>query len=318
MRASRLLRILMLLQTRGRISARSLADELEVSIRSIYRDMDHLSEAGVPVMVQRGASGGFELLNGWRTRLTGLTPREGQALFLSGLPGPMAQLGMGDAMAAAQLKLLAALPAEWQVEARRISARFHLDPIGWYRRAAPAGRISEIAEAAWSDRRLLIRYDSWKGDVRRRVDPLGLVLKAGDWYLVGDADGKPRTYRVASILEVKVLPETFRRAPGFELAAYWEESVRRFEQGLYRATAEVHASVKGLKRLRGLSAAVATAVDAATPANRGWTRLKIPIESIEDGAAQLLALSTEVEVIAPRVLRRRMGRIARRLAARYA
>src|SRR5216683_2126963 len=135
MRASRLLTILMLLQTSGRMSAQALAAEVEVSIRTVYRDIDELSAAGVPVYAERGRAGGFQLLEGWRTRLTGLTEPEARALFLAGLPGPAAELGLGDVMAAAQLKLLAALPADWQADARRVSARFHLDPVGWFRSA---------------------------------------------------------------------------------------------------------------------------------------------------------------------------------------
>src|SRR4051812_48857737 len=141
MRASRLVSILMLLQTRGRVSARTLADHLEVSIRTIYRDIDELSAAGVPVVVERGATGGFELLDGWRTTLTGLTPHEAQSLFVSGLPGPAVELGLGDTMASAQLKLLAALPDAWQAETQRVSARFHVDLVGWYRRVGPVEHL---------------------------------------------------------------------------------------------------------------------------------------------------------------------------------
>jgi len=137
MRASRLLTIQMLLQTRGRLSARALAQALEVSVRTLYRDVDQLSAAGVPVIAQRGRDGGFELLDGWKTTLTGLTPSESQAVFLSGLAGPAAQLGLGDAVGSAQLKLLAALPAAWRDDAQRVAARLHLDPVDWYREAEP-------------------------------------------------------------------------------------------------------------------------------------------------------------------------------------
>src|SRR5882724_2813273 len=141
MRASRLLSILMLLQAKGRQSAASLAAEFEVSLRTIYRDIDELSAAGVPVFAERGRAGGFQLLEGWRTRLTGLTAAEAQALFLAGLPGPAAELGLAEVMEAARLKLLAALPAGWQADASRVGARFHLDPVGWFRSAVPTDHL---------------------------------------------------------------------------------------------------------------------------------------------------------------------------------
>jgi predicted DNA-binding transcriptional regulator YafY len=167
MRSSRLLSILMLLQTRGRLTAEALADEFEVSVRTIYRDIDALSLSGAPVYADRGPGGGFALLDGYRTRLTGLTDAEAETLFLGGLAGPAAQLGLSEAMGVAQLKLLAALPAERQAAAERISSRFHLDPVGWYRDAEEAARLPALAQAVWTCRRIAVRYDSWKGVVER-------------------------------------------------------------------------------------------------------------------------------------------------------
>src|SRR5437868_4380485 len=207
MRASRLLSLLMLLQSRGRMSAQSLADALEVSVRTVYRDVDELSAAGVPVWADRGRLGGFQLQPGWRTRVDGLTAPEARAVFLAGLPGPAAQLGLGEAMASAQLKLMAALPDGWREDARRVSARFHLDPIDWYRGPSATDHLPAIAQAVWSERRVAMHYESWKGEVSRRVDPLGLVLKAGIWYLaaqVGSDKRGVRTYRLSNILDLEV------------------------------------------------------------------------------------------------------------------
>src|SRR3954465_15457467 len=161
MRASRLLSIMMLLQARGRLSAETLAEELEVSVRTIYRDIDQLSAAGVPVYADIGRNGGFRPLDGWRTRLTGLTAPEARALFLSGLPGPASELGLGDEVAAAELKLLAALPAAWQGGGQGSASRFHLDPRGWFSAGPRPEFLKAVAEAVWSETRILIKYDSW-------------------------------------------------------------------------------------------------------------------------------------------------------------
>src|SRR3954447_22965589 len=179
MRASRLLSIMMLLQAKGRMSAETLAEELEVSVRTIYRDIDQLSAAGVPVYADIGRNGGFALLDGWRTRLTGLTAPEARALFLSGLPGPAGELGLGDEVAAAELKLLAALPADWQDEATRMSSRFHLDPRGWFQPGHKPEFLKVVADAVWKETRLTLRYQSWKEIRDRVIEPLGLVLKGG-------------------------------------------------------------------------------------------------------------------------------------------
>lgn len=320
MRSGRLLSLLMLLQAHGRVSASSLAEKLEVSVRTVLRDLDELSASGVPVRAVRGADGGFELLEGWRTRLTGLTPAEAQAMFMAGASGPAAQLGLGEAASTAQLKMLAALPQAWQADARRVSSRFHLDTVGWYRREERLSHLPAIAEAVWTDRRLAIRYDSWKGIVERTIEPLGLVVKAGEWYLVAAA-GKastPRTYKLSNVLSLEAKGH-FTRGRKFDLAKYWEESIARFETGLYRGTATVRATAKGLKRLRYLSAAVAEAIDRATlkADRRGGYRVTIPIESVEMAANDLMRVGAECEVLRPAELRVRMAATVRELARLY-
>jgi predicted DNA-binding transcriptional regulator YafY len=318
MRASRLLSILLLLQTRGRMTAQALADEFETSVRTIYRDIDHLSAAGVPVYADRGRSGGFQLLEGYRTRLTGLSPAEAETLFLSGLPGAAADLGLGDAMAAAQLKLLAALPAEGRVGAARIGSRFHLDPIGWYRNAEHTEVLPTLAEAVWTARRIRIRYDAWSGVVDRDLEPLGLALKAGVWYAVAQSKGKPRTYRVSSIQALELLPETFERPAAFDLPAYWQAWVRDFETRLYQAEATLRLSPAGLKAICNVSPVAERAARAATEFDQaGWARITIPIESVEHAASDFLKLGAEAEVLAPPELRVRMGVIARKLTEIY-
>jgi predicted DNA-binding transcriptional regulator YafY len=318
MRASRLLSILLLLQTRGRMTAQALADEFETSIRTIYRDIDHLSAAGVPVYADRGRSGGFQLLEGYRTRLTGLSPAEAETLFLSGLPGAAADLGLGDAMAAAQLKLLAALPAEGRVGAARIGSRFHLDPIGWYRNAEHTEVLPTLAEAVWTARRIRVRYDAWSGVVDRDLEPLGLALKAGVWYAVAQSGGKPRTYRVSNIQALELLPEIFERPAVFDLPAYWQAWVRDFEARLYQAEATLRLSPAGLKAICNVSPVAERAARAATEFDQaGWARITVPIESVEHAASDFLKLGADVEVLTPPELRVRMGEIAERLTEIY-
>ena len=320
MRASRLLSILLLLQTRGRMTARALAAEFEISLRTLHRDIDQLSAAGVPVYAERGRNGGFQLLEGYRTRLTGLTPDEAEALFLSGLPGPAADLGLGDAMAQGQLKLLAALPGERREGTGRVAARFHLDPAGWFRGPESVALLPTLAEAVWSARRIRIRYESWTDVVDRELEPLGLVLKAGVWYLVAAAGGKPRTYRISGIEALETGGEAFERPAGFDLAAYWTAWAKDFEARVYRGEARVRLSAAGLRRLCNLAPAVgAAATRTAGPANAaGWATAVIPIESIDHAVGDLLGLGSDIEVLEPPELRARMRQAAAALGALYA
>jgi predicted DNA-binding transcriptional regulator YafY len=307
MRASRLLSLLMLLQTRGRMSAEALASELEVTVRTIYRDVDDLSSTGVPIYAERGRAGGFQLLDGYRTKLTGLTRGEAEALFLSGMPGPAAALGLRENSASARLKMLAALPPEARVAADRVAGRFHFDPTPWYREAEAGPLLRTVAEAVWSSRKLRVRYESWDKIVERDLEPLGLVLKAGAWYLVARAERSLRTYRVSKILEAALREEGFSYPASFDLAAQWAKSARAFEDGLYRDKAVLIVSDVGRKRLGLLSGAVEKAVSASAQAQgHGRWRVTIPIESLEHAVRDLLGLGVDVEVLSPSALRAAM------------
>ncbi|MBV8605687.1 MAG: WYL domain-containing protein [Pelomonas sp.] len=319
MRASRLLTLQMLLQARGRMSARALAEALQVSVRTLHRDVDQLSAAGVPIYAERGRSGGFALLDGWKTTLTGLTPAESQAVFLGGLAGPAAQLGLGAEVENARLKLLAALPSGARAQALSVSERLHLDPIDWYREQEPVPFLALAAEAVWSGHELALHYESWRRTTTRRVGPLGLVLKAGTWYLVALIGARPSTLRVANIRGAERLDSAVQRPRGFELAAYWAESTQRFEQELQRLDATVLATPAGLKALSQVGGATARAVAAAGPGRRrdGRVRLRVPIESIEHGAGQLLRLAPEVEAVEPPELLAALRGRTRKLAALY-
>ena len=179
------------------MTADELAAELEVSPRTIYRDIEALSSAGIPIYADRGPTGGYQLIDGYRTRLTGLTSAEAQSLFLAGLPGPAEELGLKEFAAAAQLKLLAALPTELRSRAEQIRQRFHLDTPTWFRGDEPTEHLATIADAVWEQRRVRMTYQRWGNQtVEREVDPYGLVLKAGTWYFVGS--GRTRLTRSAT------------------------------------------------------------------------------------------------------------------------
>ncbi|HRC59216.1 MAG TPA: WYL domain-containing protein [Kofleriaceae bacterium] len=222
MRATRLLSIVMALQVRGRVNAETLASELGVSVRTIYRDLDDLGGAGIPVQSEAGPGGGYQLLDGYRTRLTGLLNQEAEALFLIGMPGPAAALGMGRAVVAAGRKVLASLPGPQGNEAARLSARFHLDPVEWYRHAEPVVHLPVVARAVLDQRALTMKYQSWTGVRDFTVEPLGLVLKAGAWYLVARGGRKVRIFKVSSMLELAAT----RRASVRSLAPMARASVR--------------------------------------------------------------------------------------------
>lgn len=319
MRASRLLTIQMLLQTRGRMSAQALAEVLEVSVRTLYRDVDQLTAAGVPIYAEQGRNGGFQLVEGWKTTLTGFTASESQAVFMSGLAGPAAELGLGQQVVDAQLKLMSALPAHQRDDAQRVQSRFHLDPADWYREADPVPHLATVAAAVWQDRQLSLRYDSWKAEVLRTVHPLGLVLKAGVWYLVASSDAKPRTYRISNILGAELLDKASTRPKRFDLPAYWTESIQRFEAELYQGHAVVQATVQGIKQLRQLSSAVAKAVAAQAPAvpDGGKVRVRIPIETADNASYQLLRMAPDVVVVSPVALRRAIAQRLRTIQASY-
>jgi predicted DNA-binding transcriptional regulator YafY len=323
MRADRLLSLLLLLQARGRMTALALADELEVSVRTIYRDVDALSATGVPICADRGPIGGYRLLEGYRTRLTGLTGDEAGALFLAGLPGAANELGLGSVLTMAQLKLLAALPAPLREQANRVQERFHLDATGWFRDTEETPHLATIARAVWEGTCLRVRYQraGRGGAVERNLEPLGMVLKAGAWYLMARTERQVRTYRIARFLALEPLDEPFERPPDFDLAAAWHAWARHFEAASYRGEATVRLGPRARELLPYLSApAVVRAVTAvaAPPDANGWLTATIPIESFEHALGDLLKLGAEVEVAAPPELRSRMAQTVRALASRYA
>jgi predicted DNA-binding transcriptional regulator YafY len=317
-----LLALLLLLQTRGRMTAQELAAELEVSVRTVYRDVESLGASGVPVYADRGPTGGYQLLDGYRTRLTGLSADEAESLFLAGLPGPAAELGLGTVLATAELKLLAALPPQLRDRAGRLRERFHLDPTGWFYSDEQTPHLAAVAAAIWEQRAIRVRYlrAGRSGEVTRMLEPLGVVLKGGAWYLVARASGQDRTYRVGRILELEPLNQHFERPERFDLANFWETWSESFEARMYRGEAVIKLSPRGREMLPYLAApAVNRAVEesADSPDRDGWVRATIPIESREHASGELLRLGAGVEVLAPLELRARIAETVASLARLY-
>src|SRR5438477_4577671 len=267
-RASRLVSLLLLLQTRGHMTAPDLARELEVSVRTVYRDVEALSAAGVPVYAEAGRGGGFRLVEGYRTRLTGLSAKEAEALLLGGTPGTVGELGLGTVFAAAQAKLLAAMPKEAADRAFVVRQRFHLDSAGWFKSSRVPAHLGPVAAAVWEERRVEIvyRHHGSDQDAHRVLDPLGLVLKAGVWYLVAARDGETRTYRVSRIQQAKVLEERSPRPADFDLARYWAESVASYEMGSspLAVTLQITSHAIGVLQRRGARPGTAEHCDGGT------------------------------------------------------
>jgi predicted DNA-binding transcriptional regulator YafY len=304
MRASRLVSFLLVLQTRGQLTAAELSERLEVSERTVQRDAQALAAAGVPIVSLRGPAGGYRLERGYRTKLTGLDTVEAEALFV----GPAAELGLGRELAAARLKLLASLPSEVQERASRASQLFHVDTRGWFREEDRAPSLPEIAGALWRGRRLDIRYREGPAIVSRRLDPLGLVLKAGIWYLLARRRGEERVYRVSRIVSARERAEEGARPADFDLAAVWASRSEAFERSVPRIEVVMRVPRGEVRFLRGAR----VVEDGERPT------VVAQYDGLDRAFAGLMAYGPQAEVLAPRELRERIAAAAAETAALYA
>lgn len=305
MRADRLLSLMLLLQARGRMTAQDLAARLEVSERTVYRDISALGMAGIPVYAERGPGGGCGLLDGFRTNLNGLSEAEVQTLLVSGVPAPLRDLGLAPALEAALLKLLAALPTQRRGEAERLRQRIHVDAAGWGRSGEAVPHLRVLQEAAWQDRRLRMQYAHDHEVSERVVEPLGLVAKASIWYLVARSEGDRRVFRVSRVMAAEPLEETFARPEDFDLAAYWTESCARFEASWARYPVTLRVAPELLPFLPMiLGDSVRPALEQAGPPDgAGWVAVSLMFESPEVARTRVLGLGTQAEVLAPAELR---------------
>ncbi|MEQ8144234.1 YafY family protein [Streptomyces sp. OP7] len=326
MRAARLIKMVLLLQSRPSMTAAELARELEVSERTVTRDAQALSEAGVPVYADRGRIGGYRLVGGYRTRLTGLARGEAEALFLSGVPGALREMGLEDAASAARLKVSAALLPSLRDASRTAAQRFHLDAPNWFREPRTPELLPAVADAVWDDRRVTARYLRGSGErrheVERELEPYGLVLKAGVWYLCARVARRDsfRVYRIDRFTAVEPGEERFERAEDFELPAFWEERAAQFARSILRTEVVVRLSAEGVRRLPyAVDAGVAREVleEVGAPGDGEWVTVTLPVESEEVARTQVASLGAEVEVLEPVSLREFFVSEASRLVRLY-
>jgi predicted DNA-binding transcriptional regulator YafY len=325
MRSDRLLSILLLQQTRGQLPASELAERLEVSVRTVMRDVEALSTAGVPVYTVRGPHGGIALLPGYRTDVTGLTAEESRALFVLLSGRAHADLGLGQAIGSALRKLMAALPAPYRLDADLASRRILIDPARWREPSVrPAADLSTLQQAVFTDRRLRLRYrHSEDGRVRSyTLDPYGLVNKAGVWYLVADHRGEPKLFRADRVHGATVLDEPVQRRAGLELAEVWDSLRRRIDDIPTPVAVTVSVSQQILGRFLRVHQADLAGPPPAEPAIEPGgdpERVRVELQFRSLGAAEaLLMFGTDAEVLSPPELRHNLARKAAEAAAAYA
>jgi predicted DNA-binding transcriptional regulator YafY len=316
MRADRLLSIMLLLQVHRRVTARTLAQRLEVSERTIQRDMEALSASGIPIISERGSGGGWGLLEEYRTNLTGLSESEVQALFLTRPNRLLSDLGLSQASEAAFIKLLAALPSMSRHNAEYARQRFYIDATGWRTPEEALPCLSVLQEAVWQENRLAFSYQREAAQVERLVNPLGLVAKGSTWYLVAQVEGDIRTYRVSRIREARILPESFERPAGFDLATFWEQSTVAFKSNLPRYFVTLRTTPELVPFLR--TAGYYSHVEQVGEEDEEG-RVKVFMRFDVESAARmcLSGFGPDVEVLEPQELREKIIDQARRTLAFY-
>ena len=321
MRADRLLSLLMLLQARGRMTAKALSEEVQVSERTIYRDMEALSMAGVPLYAEAGPEGGFALLDSYRTTLTGLTEGEVRALFMLSIPAPLAELGVSQELRSALLKLSAALPDARRHDEEQVRQRFHLDSTWWHQGEDSVPHLQTIHQAVWQDRRLQLKYRPMPTvEIEQVVDPYGLVAKAGVWYLVCARNGRVRVHRVSDLLDARLMGETFERPAQFDLAAFWRTWCveREKRHAAYPVLVRVAPDfIPWLPMYFGAPIREKIA-QAGPPDAEEWITLELAFESLEAARDRILDLGRGVEVLKPLALRKSIADYAAQIIALYA
>jgi predicted DNA-binding transcriptional regulator YafY len=320
MRADRLLSILLLLQARGRMTAGELSTELEVSERTVYRDIDALSIGGVPVYSERGPKGGFALVDTYRSNLTGLTEREVRALSMLSVPAPLVDLGVSQELRRALLKVAAAIPDFRRADEEKARQCFHLDSSWWRQGEESTPHLQAVHQAVWQNRTLWIAYrPPFAARIERSVAPYGLVAKAGVWFMVCGRNDRVHVHRVSDLLDVRVEDVSFARPAGFNLVEFWEQWCREYETLLSLFTATVRVAPGILPQLpQYFGSQIHTKVAQAGPSDaEGWITVQLTFRSFEDARDRLLGFGGGIEVLEPRALRASVRDYAEQIVGLY-
>ncbi|WP_026701934.1 helix-turn-helix transcriptional regulator [Salibacterium aidingense] len=315
MRADRLLSILLYLQTYGKATSKQLAEKLEVSDRTIVRDMEALSMAGVPVYAERGSQGGWRLSENYRTELTGMKTGEIQSLLLSNQNRLMSDLGLKQDFEQALQKLIAETPQAVRQRAEEVRQKIHIDAAGWHQVRETIPYLTAVQQAVWEERVLLIHYQREEKTVERRVHPLGLVAKGSIWYMAAEVEESIRTYRVSRLSSVQLLEETFVRPADFNLESYWETSIKEFRSKLPRYPAVI--KMKESLQERFFKERFVSRRNNGTKQSDGWVEIEVEFQTLASATELVLASGAGIEVTAPGELRKNVAASASSIVALY-
>jgi predicted DNA-binding transcriptional regulator YafY len=303
-----------MLQSEGKLTVKTLAERLEVSERTVVRDLEALSMSGVPVYAERGSRGGWRLAEGYRTNLTGMKAEEFMSLIISAHPALLQDLGIRDHFDAALQKLLAASPAPLKESAEQVRQKIHIDGAGWHESAASSPCLAAVQEAVWAERKLRIHYQRGREIAVRTINPLGLVAKRSVWYLVAEADAEIRIYRISRIVQAEMLNETFPRPSDFQLACYWEQSIAQFRRRLPRFPAKIRLHERQLERLEQDRYIRMMKIEGI---GNGWAEAEMEFGTLEHACWIALSLGSDAEVLAPAELREKVVAELRLAMERY-
>ncbi|MCM3246544.1 YafY family transcriptional regulator [Cytobacillus firmus] len=316
MRADRLISILLLLQNNERMTTRELAKELEVTERTIHRDMEALSAAGIPVLAERGKFGGWKLLEKYRTNLTGLKADEIKTLLLSPSFEHLADLGISEEWKEARQKLLAAIPAPLKEDVKDISNRIHIDTSTWRQTPREMKSFGIVQQAVWEEKKLQIQYEKAdKHTSDRIVEPLGLVAKGNTWYLIAVSDEKIKNYRVSRIVDAELINEKFSR-PTFDLSGYWQESKQKFISSLPRFEVEVEMSPSIIQRIN-FTGRFVQVMHMDSPKDDGWISASLCFDTEQEAREYILGFGIQIKIVRPVSLRKSVGEMAESVVNLY-